>query len=423
MTKHNITRIIALGLALFSVFFGAGNILFPPFLGITVGKSYILGSLGFILTAVLISQLTALLGVKYNGDYIKFYMIAGRWYAIFMAVISFIVLCLIIAIPRTATTFYELSVVPFYDIPQIYIMLIYFIVVFIMVYSKSHVMDILSKFLTPILIITLALFILKGIFIQVPEITVSKISNPFTFGLYEGYLTMDAICTVIIVSLLWEKMKTLFPKQNELKKYTTYSIIACALTLSIMYAGLIYVSARLSSLPDIANVSSRAELLRNLANVIGGEYGKLLMALIIFATCVSTSIGLTSVGASMIERLTKGKLNYTFMVIFICTCSFIVATYSLKSIIAFSIPILFIIYPPNILMMFFGYTSKYFNKNTIKIVIYSITFYVAFLEILKILKVNLGKFDVIYSNISWIPLFIILTILVEIYYRKIKIYK
>ena len=60
---------IIVGFALFSMFFGAGNLIFPPSLGHTLGDKYLLGIIGFVLTGVGLPLLAILACSKGNGTF------------------------------------------------------------------------------------------------------------------------------------------------------------------------------------------------------------------------------------------------------------------------------------------------------------------------------------------------------------------
>ena len=96
--------IIITGFALFAMFFGAGNLIFPPYLGVITGDKFLIGFLGFIIADVGLSLLAILASAKSDGDTGRVFGRAGKLFAIILG--SAIMICLgpLLAIPRTAAT-------------------------------------------------------------------------------------------------------------------------------------------------------------------------------------------------------------------------------------------------------------------------------------------------------------------------------
>lgn len=400
--------IFLLGLSLFSIFFGAGNILFPPYIGLVAKDQYLLASIGFILAGVGIPLSILWLIIKYDGDYIKYYSVAGKKFAILISILTFTFVGPVIAIPRTASTTYEISILPFFNINKTFIIILYFLIVYFFSYNKSKVVDYLGKILTPILVISLFVFIFKG-FLASPNFAVNTENNHmFNYGIVQGYLTLDALGCGLFAALVWNSLKDKYNDVNIIKKYSKISIIICVMILAIVYFGLIYVTAKFSAIESLNSLNERSMILKEISKLVLGENSKFILSIIVSMTCLTTAIGLCTVGSTLINDFSDNKISYKFSLITIILISIFIGNFKLEKIISFSIPILEIMYPITILITIYGYLKNYLSDFTIKFSIY-ITF--IYLIIVQIFKINV-------YNMFWI-LIAIISILVSIIYEKV----
>ena len=51
--KSKLNTIITVGFALFAMFFGAGNLILPPFIGLETGSEWLTALAGFFITAII----------------------------------------------------------------------------------------------------------------------------------------------------------------------------------------------------------------------------------------------------------------------------------------------------------------------------------------------------------------------------------
>ena len=189
--------ILITGFALFSLFFGAGNLILPPFLGFQAGSDWFLVIVGFVITAVLIPILGIMAHAKLQGTMFDF----GKKISPLFSTVYCIAVYLISAalpVPRTASVTYEMAIQPFFEINPIIFSIIYFVFVFIFALNRSNVISIIGKFLTPLIVFILLLIIVIGV--TMPH-NISEISNfeaPLVSGILEGYQTFDAIGAVVV---------------------------------------------------------------------------------------------------------------------------------------------------------------------------------------------------------------------------------
>ena len=170
MKKTN-KDVIILGFALFAMFFGAGNLIFPPFLGVVSGSNWLTGFGGFILADVGLALLAIISAAKCNGEVDKVLSRSGKKLGIILG--SSIMICLgpLLAIPRTAATTFEMGIEPLFNgFSPVLFSIIFFTITFILTIKPSKVVDIIGQFLTPALLVALGVLIVKGILSPLGEI-------------------------------------------------------------------------------------------------------------------------------------------------------------------------------------------------------------------------------------------------------------
>ena len=394
MNKTN-KDVIILGFALFAMFFGAGNLIFPPFLGVISGSNWLTGFAGFILADVGLALLAIVSAAKCNGDVNRILSRSGKMLGIILG--SAIMICLgpLLAIPRTAATTFEMGISPLFNgFSPILFSIIFFAITFILTIKPSRVVDIIGQFLTPALLIALGVLIVKGIISPLGEMSSTSMSeNLFAEGVKQGYQTMDALgaaalSTVIISSLTNKGYKN----ENQKVKLTLKAGIVAAIGLILVYGGLTYLGATVSTIygQDVVQTSLIVEITASLL----GKPGKIILAIIVMLACLTTAIGLTSATAQFFEKNTNGKLKYELIVTIVCIFSAIVSNFGVSTIIKFSGPILDIIYPAMVvlvIMTLFG--NKIKNNNAFK----GATYTVLLVSIITVLN-NMGLINIPFIN-------------------------
>lgn len=381
--------IIIIGFALFSMFFGAGNLIFPPFIGMTSGSNWLVSFLGFVLADVGIILLS-INAVARAGSFQDVVGKAGKKFGITLEIIMMLCLGPILVIPRTAATTFEMSVSPLSSsVNSVVFSVLFFGLTFALTIKPTKVMDIIGKFLTPILLLALGLLIIKGIVSPLGELNTTNNDNLFVNGLTQGYQTMDALgiggVTALIMTSFISKGYT-NKKENISMTLKSASIAGCGLVL--VYGGLAYLGATVSTMYD-ASISQTA-LLVNITNSLLGKSGIILLGIIVAFACLTTSIGLTSVTAKYFEDVSNKKLKYSHLVAFICIFSSIASNLGVDKIISIAAPILTIIYPVSILLVIMSTFSNYFSKAAVfKCSAYA-TLFISFLNVLDSLGLQIS---------------------------------
>lgn len=364
MKKNKSKDVMIIAFAVFSMFFGAGNLIFPPYIGVTSGSNWIISFLGFIFSDVGII-LISMIAILRAGSFQAILGRAGKKFGLTLEVIIMLCLGPILVVPRTAATTYEMSIQPlFSSFNPILFSALFFLLVLILTIRPTKVMEILGEFLTPILLLALAILIIKGIISPIGDLNTNIESTElFMTGLTQGYQTMDALATGGITVLIITSFLAKGYSEKETLGLTIKSSIIAGIGLTLVYCGLAYLGATTS---NIYNSSiSQTALLINITNSILGNSGTMILSIVVLLACLTTAIGITSVTAKYFEDVTNKKLKYDHIVIFICAFSIIISILGVDKIIEFSSPILTVIYPVSIVLILMNCFRKVFTKTEI----------------------------------------------------------
>lgn len=362
---------IVIGFALFSMFFGAGNLIFPGFLGNSLGSDFLLGTIGFVVTGVGLPLLAIVACSKGDGTFESIGNRIDRKFILIFTTILFLAIGPLMAVPRTAATTFELSVNPFLpNVPAIVAITVYFAINLFFVLKKSAIVDTIGKFLTPALLILLIVLIVKGMVSPIGEIISTNASSVLSSSLIEGYQTMDALGALLFASIVTTSLKDKGYKGKEMPKMIFKSSLVAAIGLAFVYGGLMYIGAQTSGL--VSQEIGKTGLLLLISESVLGKVGPAIIGLAMGLACLSTSIGLVSVGASFFEEISKGKLSYNLNAIVITIISLGVATLGVDKIVALSGPVLNLLYPVSITIIVTTLISKYLkNMKAVRLGIYT----------------------------------------------------
>lgn len=397
--------ILIIGFALFSMFFGAGNLIFPPFIGLTSGSSWLISFIGFVIADVGIILLSINAVLK-AGSFQNVVQRVGKRFGVGLEVIMMLCLGPILVIPRTAATTFEMSIMPIFEgFNPVVFSIIFFLLTFILTVKPTKVMDIIGTFLTPALLIALAFLIGKGIMSPIGELNTNINSdNLFVNGITQGYQTMDAlgiggVTALIITSLVGKGYKD----KNENRKLAMKASTIAGIGLVVVYGGLAYLGATASNMYD--GSISQTTLLVNITRTLLGNTGIILLGIIVALACLTTSIGLTSVTAKYFEDVTNKKLKYIHIVAFICIFSAAASNLGVEKIIAIAVPILTVIYPVSILLVLVAtFDGRLKNDKVVKGATYA-TLAISILTVVDSLGISIGfvhKLPLASFGFNWI---------------------
>ncbi|MAU14793.1 MAG: branched-chain amino acid transport system II carrier protein [Muricauda sp.] len=386
--------------ALFSLFFGAGNLVLPPLLGFKSGNLWWLVALGFCISGVLIPILGIMAHAKLQGTLFDF---AKKVSPLFSAIYCYLIYAIAIALPspRTASVTHEMAIQPFWDSSSLLTSLIYFMLVFVFAINRSKVLDVLGKLLTPGILIILLVMIVTAVFTLDFDFLPSEMDRPLSSGILEGYQTFDAIGAVVVgaVIIISVNLKEKSASFEEKKRLIVRAGLWAGTGLFLVYGGLILTGALFGGTFD-AEIS-RTALLRSISTVTLGRTANLLLSILVSLACFTTAVGIVTGTSDFIKgRFNNSNLAYRITAFFGCLLGVLVGQFDVGYIITVAVPSLMFIYPITIILILLNVIpEKWASKNVFKRVVW-VTIVFSIPDFLG--SIGLGEHIAPYVN--WIPL-------------------
>ncbi|MDB4292896.1 branched-chain amino acid transport system II carrier protein [Maribacter sp.] len=365
-------EIFVTAFALFSLFFGAGNLILPPLLGFQSGSLWWLVALGFCLSAVLIPIFGILAHAKLQGTIFDF---GKKVSPAFSLVYSFLIYAISISLPspRTAAVTHEIAIDPFFGTSPWYTSIIYFALVFLFVINRSKILNIIGKLLTPAIIIILLLIIGITLFGYEFVFGTMVFESPFTDGILEGYQTFDAIGAVvvggvIIVSINLKKTTASYEEKKALIRRAGW---LAGLGLFLIYTGLIVSGALMHG--EFSTDISRTALLSGISTKTLGSTANLFLSILVSLACFTTAVGIVTGTADFVKhRFKDSSKAYLITAIIGCVLGVVMGQFDVHYIIAVAIPALMFLYPITIVLILLNVVpEKFASPKVFKAVVIS----------------------------------------------------
>lgn len=353
--KHHIGVYFIVGLALFSMLFGSGNLIFPPEIGITGGTEWFKGYIAYFLADAGLGICSVFAMLKVDGDLNRLTGAIGPRGSLIINTVCIICIGPLLAIPRNAAVTFEMGISPLFGIdPESRILrlvfsVIFFGIVLLLTIKPSRVVDILGKYLTPVLVAAIAILIILGIASPAAKAGAPVSENLIRDGIFNGYQTLDLMAAIYFAIIIIQSIRSrgLHEKKEERKVTAGAALIAGAL-LCFVYGGMAYLGATTGSqwLQEFTGEQiNQAGLVVNITGALMGNLGVVFLSVIVSLACLTTAIGLTSAAGEYFSRIIPSR-SYGFMVVLICIVSAVLCNFGLSAIISIAAPILMLFYPP-----------------------------------------------------------------------------
>ncbi len=306
------------GIAIFSMFFGAGNVIFPLLVGIRAGEHFFFGVLGLVLTAVGGPLLGLLSSTLFRGDVDHFFCRAGKIAGRVMIYAAIALLGPFAVLPRCIMVAYSAFGAVFPGIDLLIFSLIFCALALAACLWQSHTLSLLGYLLSPLLLICLGAIIVQAL-LSPGDVVISNLSigSTLRIGLETGYDTLDLVAALFFGPSIWHLLKLQFqtsqhvdPPAHKLLHHATVAALIGGGCLGIVYLGLSFAANQhgvlLSNVPPVA-------LMPTLAMSILGPVGGLLASLTTALACFTTVIGLSISLVQVIKEKApspKIKTNY-----------------------------------------------------------------------------------------------------------------
>lgn len=379
MKQQSQISITTIGLAIFSMLFGAGNIIYPIKAGVIAGSKNFIGITGFLLTGVLLPVIGLVSMILFDGNYKKFFNRLGRIPGFFAILFCMLIIGPLIAMPRCITVPYDM-IHPF--LPEFITLplfsILFSLVTFLLTYKESKLLEVLGNVLSPILLASLAFITTKGLWsatTMVPQ-TLPTI-NIFTEQLMHGFQTLDLLGAMFFAYIVLRIMKSNKTGETTIKDLAWQSMqggIIGATLLMFVYIGFSYLGAYYGHFLD--NSMNGAQMFRLIALQIVHQYGVLVIITAVLMACFSTISALAAVLAEYLRyEIFRKKIGYVPSLIITLTITTVIANFGLSNILTYSAPFINIGYPIIISIVVCNLAYSLFGFRPIKIPVGLVTLF------------------------------------------------
>lgn len=354
-------NVCLVGLTLFSMFFGAGNLIFPPFLGAAAGTNTWTAMAGFSVTAIGFPILGVIAVAKSGG----LTRLAGRVHPLFASVFTLLIYLSIgpcLAIPRTAGTSFEMAALPFLSgaVPEgtarVIYSCIFFLIAFLVALKPERLTERLGKVLTPCLLSLIAVIFVGCVVKPAGGYGApagAYASGAAVRGFLEGYQTMDTIAALnfgIIISLNIRAMGV--KEESSVVREMVKAGGIAGIILFLVYAALAHIGAVTGG--SFGAASNGARTLNEIVRFLFGKWGMVLLAAVFFIACLNTCIGLISCCGRYFQTIFP-KLSYPAWAFLFAAASLVISNAGLDQILNLSVPVLNGIYPAAIMLILLSF--------------------------------------------------------------------
>lgn len=352
---------ILVGLAMFSMFFGAGNVIFPLAVGQFAGQGNLFAMGGLILTAAVMPIAGVIAMTLFDGDIKGFFGRLGKTPGFLLALLTITLLGPLGSTPRCIALAYTTLKTFLPPVSPVIFSAFACVLLFLFTYKRTHLLKLLGWVLTPVLLISLFTLIMMGI-LSPHETAPTEITrlNLFFHGLKEGYNTMDLLAAFFFSSTILSILKR--EKTNYLSLALRASVVG-AILLAVVYLGFSTLAAFHAGGMNVG----KDELLTAITVKIAGPYAGILVGVTVALACLTTAIALITAFSDYFQKeVFKEKVSYRKTLIGALLVTFVVSTFEFKGISAFLSPLLEICYPGLIVLTFLNIAYRLKEFKPIK---------------------------------------------------------
>ena len=382
--------IITVGLAIFSMLFGAGNLVFPLMVGLESGRHTGFGMAGFILTAICLPLMGLIAMIFFDGNYEAFFERLGKKVGGFIIFICMLIIGPVLAIPRIVTLSHTM-IAPFIPIgflqsinPQssFIFALLFLGITFLATYRENRIVVLLGNVISPLLLISLMVIIIKGMWMaQQPVATSITPFDAFSSNFIRGYETLDLLGGIFFSSIVIHILKNTVGGKVGYNRNKLAMIGFKAGTLGVSLLAIIYIGMSMLSMYHGHGMHTTGQLFRELAIHVLGTHGALIIGTAVLMACLSTSIALSAVVGEYFQfTIFNKKIGYVLALTIVLLLCIPLSTFGLDYVLELTAgPITYIGYPVLIALTFCNLGYKLFNFDWVKLPV-AATFIIALIS-------------------------------------------
>ena len=346
--------IIVVGLMLFAMFFGAGNLIFPPQLGVEAGTAYGPAMAGFLSTAVLLPAL-AVIAVSVSGNgIVDIASRTGKVFGLVFSVAVYLSIGALYAIPRTANVAFETGVAGVAGTTSAWALFAFTVAFFAVSLWLSlrpgGIVDSLGRWLTPALLVLIVALVVVGSMVLTGEPgapTEKWADAPYAAGFLEGYLTMDSLAALVFGIVVIDSLRSRGIRDQ--RRVVTSSILAGV--VAVILLGVVYLGLGRLGRGIEGEYTNGALLLSDAATQSFGAAGAWIFALIVLLACLTTAVGLITSTAAFFSSLTP-RIGFQAWAVVFTLAGLLMSNLGLETIIGIAIPLNVFLYPMAVALVF-----------------------------------------------------------------------
>lgn len=362
------TIVLSTGLAMFSMFFGSGNLVFPLLVGQMSDGHYLLAGLGIVLTGVLVPFLGILAMLFFKGNTEELFSLIGKYAPFWLSLLCLSIMgpfgvlarCITVAhgaflliLPNTALWVFSLAGCA---------------AIFLLTVKKNKIVPMLGSILTPFLLASLAAITVCGLyFMDLPAVESAGSWGSFKMGIFQGYQTMDLLAAFFFSTFVINHLqKCSEPETDPARTISVFfrsSLIGAGL-LSLVYGVLVTLGAMYA--PQLAGVPPQ-EMLGYVAQQCLGSFAAPIVCVCVILACLTTAIVLTSLFADFLRKeVSQNKLPHTASLGLTLLFAFGTSTLEFSGIARYIGPLLEIMYPAMIVLAALGILHKLWGWRSVR---------------------------------------------------------
>lgn len=377
------SELVTLGLAIFSMLFGAGNLIYPLSVGMFSGDANFIGIIGFLITAVCLPLIGIISMILFNGNYEAFFHRLGTKTGDFIIFLCLLIIGPMIAMPRIVTLSHTIMA-PFMPtaflqdthstLSSFIFALIFLGITFLFTYRESRIVDVLGRVVSPLLLVSLGCIIIKGIlYSQGAAPAIHTNMHIFLTNLMRGYETLDLLGALFFSSIILVILRANPKNKNKSEQQLALIGLQGGL-IGISLLAIIYVGMSLLGMYygyGLEHINS-GELFREVSLRIVGVHGTVIIATAVFMACLSTAIALAAVIAEYVQHtLFSKKISYVQALLITLLSCVPLSTAGLDYVLHLTGgPITFVGYPTLIALTIANMLHKLCGFNMVRIPVY-----------------------------------------------------
>ena len=371
LTKSELVFVASM---LFGLFFGAGNLIFPIYMGQLAGSSLWIASIGLMVTGVGLPLLgVTAMGISRSDGLIELSGKVGRGYSVFFTCALYLTIGPFFAIPRCATVPFTVAIEPILgeNVNTSLILAIFSLVFFVAVLAFSlfpgKILTWVGKLLNPIFLVFLGILVIAALIKPMGSIgdvtpTGSYAGNAFIAGFLQGYDTMDALASLAFGIIVIDVIRGLGIKEpGAVAKNTVKAGVFSCVTMGLIYVAVAVVGAQSRGLFEVCK--NGGEVFALVANHYFGKVGAVILAVTVTFACLKTAVGLVTSCSETFVKLFPKSFSYRVWAVIFSVCAFLIANLGLNAIIAYSLPVLMFLYPLAITLILLGLFGNLFGHS------------------------------------------------------------